>query len=305
ERLDTDDSPDLVIIQVYITNARRSYELVDLYRARGVHVCLGGLHVTSLPEEAAAHAGLPRILIGFESLSTQNLVATNKSQNHHYRETINRLSDLGIMVNGSFVFGLDADGPDVFERTVEWAVSSGLTTATFHIATPYPGTAYHQELAAAGRILHQDWERYDTRHAVFRPANMTVGQLEAGYRRSYEQFYTWRNIAASAGRHDDRNHALRHFAYAAGWKRFEPAWNYLIKAGQLNRMLPPLETILAGKGQPRTLAEPTGLDLDEQPRGPDQGGAGRGTGATGGQAPRNHCCTLGVSVRSQSAISRG
>ncbi|MCP3857977.1 MAG: hypothetical protein GY698_25200, partial [Actinomycetia bacterium] len=172
------------------TNARRSYELADLYRARGVHVCLGGLHVTSLPEEAAAHAGLPSIFIGFESLSTQNLVATNKSQNHHYREAINRLSDLGIMVNGSFVFGLDADGPDVFERTVEWAVSSGLTTATFHIATPYPGTAYHQELAAAGRILHQDWERYDTRHAVFQPANMTVDQLEAGYRRSYEQFYT-------------------------------------------------------------------------------------------------------------------
>ncbi len=189
ERLDTDDSPDLVIIQVYITNTRRSDEL----------------------------AGLPSIFIGFESLSTQNLVATNKSQNHHYREAINRLSDLGIMVNGSFVFGLDADGPDVFERTVEWAVSSGLTTATFHIATPYPGAAYHQELAAAGRILHQDWERYDTRHAVFQPANMTVDQLEAGYRRSYEQFYTWRNIAASPGRHDDRNHALRHFAYAAGW----------------------------------------------------------------------------------------
>jgi len=36
--------------------------LADHYRKRGAHVCLGGLHVTSLPEEAAAHAGhdLPR-----------------------------------------------------------------------------------------------------------------------------------------------------------------------------------------------------------------------------------------------------
>src|SRR5919202_1172190 len=51
-----DDRPDLAVIQVYITSARRAYELADQYRARGVFVALGGLHVTSLPDEAAAHA---------------------------------------------------------------------------------------------------------------------------------------------------------------------------------------------------------------------------------------------------------
>ena len=56
EALHFDDTPDIVVIQVYITSARRSYELADLYRSRGAHVCLGGLHVTSLPEEAAVHA---------------------------------------------------------------------------------------------------------------------------------------------------------------------------------------------------------------------------------------------------------
>src|ERR1043165_9382047 len=57
ERLHLDDDrPDLAVIQVYITSARRAYEIADGYRARGVHVALGGLHVTSLPEEAAAHA---------------------------------------------------------------------------------------------------------------------------------------------------------------------------------------------------------------------------------------------------------
>jgi len=56
-RLDLDDDrPDLVVIQVYVTSARRSYELADAYRARGVFVALGGLHVTALPDEAAAHA---------------------------------------------------------------------------------------------------------------------------------------------------------------------------------------------------------------------------------------------------------
>src|SRR6266511_4102097 len=56
ERLSLDDEPELVVIQVYITSARRSYEIADHYRRRGAHVCLGGLHVTSLPEEAAGHA---------------------------------------------------------------------------------------------------------------------------------------------------------------------------------------------------------------------------------------------------------
>jgi radical SAM superfamily enzyme YgiQ (UPF0313 family) len=56
EKVDLDNEPDLVIIQVYITNAYRAYEIADHYRARGSYVVLGGLHVTSLPEEAAQHA---------------------------------------------------------------------------------------------------------------------------------------------------------------------------------------------------------------------------------------------------------
>ena len=67
ETLDLDDSPDLVVIQVYITSAYRAYRLADHYRARGVYVALGGLHVTSLPEEAAPHADT--IFIGPGDLS--------------------------------------------------------------------------------------------------------------------------------------------------------------------------------------------------------------------------------------------
>src|SRR5215470_3953615 len=56
EPLTLDDTPDLVVIQVYITNAHRAYRIADHYRNQGTFVCLGGLHVTSLPDEAAAHA---------------------------------------------------------------------------------------------------------------------------------------------------------------------------------------------------------------------------------------------------------
>src|SRR5210317_1723058 len=56
EPLTLNDAPALVVIEVYITNAYRAYEIADHYRARGSYVCLGGVHVTALPQEAAAHA---------------------------------------------------------------------------------------------------------------------------------------------------------------------------------------------------------------------------------------------------------
>lgn len=56
EPLELDDTPDLVVIECYVTSAYRSYQLAEHYRTRGAHVCLGGLHPTSLPAEAARFA---------------------------------------------------------------------------------------------------------------------------------------------------------------------------------------------------------------------------------------------------------
>jgi len=56
EQLGLGDEPDLVVIQVYITNAYRAYKIADHYRGKNAFVCLGGLHVTALPDEAAVHA---------------------------------------------------------------------------------------------------------------------------------------------------------------------------------------------------------------------------------------------------------
>jgi hypothetical protein len=72
----------------------------------------------------------------------------------------------GIMINGSFVFGMDDDGEDVFQRTVDWAVEHGITTATFHIQTPFRHEAVCR-MQADGRIVTRDWD-VDTRHAYRR-----------------------------------------------------------------------------------------------------------------------------------------
>ena len=121
--------------------------------------------------EKAAASGLRSLFVGFETLSPANLEAQHKRQNlnRDYAAAIRRLHDLGVMVNASFVFGMDDDDDIVFERTVEWAVQQGIETATFHILTPYPGTALHARMAAEGRITSENWDLYDTRHVVFQP----------------------------------------------------------------------------------------------------------------------------------------
>ncbi len=140
--------------------------------------------------EKAVESGLRSLFIGFETLDAVNLRGAGKTQNlggaaagagggasgaPPYDAAVRRLHDLGVMVNGAFVFGMDHDDPSVFARTVEWAVSRGVETATFHIMTPYPGTRLERRLAAEGRVTSRDWDLYDTRHAVFTPAGMTAG----------------------------------------------------------------------------------------------------------------------------------
>src|SRR6185295_5533205 len=182
--------------------------------------------------EKAVASGLRSLFVGFETLSPTNLMQQHKYQNlnRDYSMAIRRLHDLGVMVNGSFVFGMDDDDESVFDRTVEWAIKQGIETATFHILTPYPATGLHTRLAAENRITTGDWDLYDTRHAVYRPAKMSPEALETGYRRAYRDFYKWSSIVRGAQAKTSWSEAARHFAYAAGWKKFEPLWDWVIRA---------------------------------------------------------------------------
>jgi hypothetical protein len=152
------------------------------------------------------------------------------------------------MVNGSFVFGMDGDDASVFERTVEWAIAQGIETATFHILTPYPGTVLHDRMQREGRILHENWDLYDTRHVVYRPARLSADALDAGYWRAYELFYRWSSIVRGAATKSNPLDALRHIAYSGGWKKLEPMWDLVIRARRVSSLLPVLESVLSAFG---------------------------------------------------------
>jgi hypothetical protein len=96
-----------------------------------------------------------------------------------------------------------------------------------------------------GRMLTSDWTHYDTRHVVYKPARLKPEALKAGYDWADSEFYRWSSIAHASLQHGTFKHQAKHFFYAAGWKKFEPLWDLMIRAKQLTRMTPLLETVLS------------------------------------------------------------
>jgi radical SAM superfamily enzyme YgiQ (UPF0313 family) len=211
--------------------------------------------------EKAARCGLRSLFIGFETLNCDNLRTQREFQNiGDYSIAIRRLHDLGVMINASFVFGMDEDGPDVFQRTVDWAVSRGMETSTFHILTPYPDTPLFRRMESEGRITSLDWNRYDTRHAVFTPRRMSAGELEEGYWRAYREFYSWTNILRSTVQQDDLLNKLRHSACKTAWKKFETFWDWVIRLKHVSSFTPLLETLLSGSSVSQSNREDANLN---------------------------------------------
>ncbi len=62
---------------------------------------------------------------------------------------------------------------------------------------------------------------------------------------AYREFYSWQSILKGSFQHDKYKHMIKHLAYAGGWKKFEPLWNFMIKTRHFNQMLPLLEVILS------------------------------------------------------------
>jgi radical SAM superfamily enzyme YgiQ (UPF0313 family) len=147
--------------------------------------------------ELAGRSGCRGLLMGLESISPQNLRQSHKGFNtpDNYARVVERLHQNGIALQGCFVFGLDHDGPEVFRDTAEFAVEARIDLPRFAIVTPFPNTPLYRRLEAEGRILTRDWELYDGQHVVFRPAKLSIEELQSGTEAAWAHAYTLRSIA--------------------------------------------------------------------------------------------------------------
>lgn len=146
--------------------------------------------------DLCARSGCRGLLVGFESLSGDSVRSARKGFNtpRKYQEIIRRFHEKQISLMGCFVFGLDEDRPDVFQRTADFAIQERIDLPRFAIATPFPGTPLYRRLEAEGRILTRDWGLYDGQHVVFQPRHMGVEDLLRGTERAWKAAYGLRSI---------------------------------------------------------------------------------------------------------------
>jgi radical SAM superfamily enzyme YgiQ (UPF0313 family) len=147
--------------------------------------------------ELAARSGCQGLLMGLESISPLNLRNSHKGFNapERFANVVSLLHQHGIALQGCFVFGLDHDEPDVFLKTAEFAVEAKIDLPRFAIVTPFPNTQLYKRLVAEGRILTKNWELYDGQHVVFRPAKLSVEELQCGTEAAWKHAYSVRSIA--------------------------------------------------------------------------------------------------------------
>lgn len=149
-------------------------------------------------------SGCAQVLIGLESPVDEGLHGLEMKNDWklrklpRYRDAIRKIQSRGITVNGCFIIGLDGHTPRIFDDVFNFVRETELYEVQITILTPFPGTPLYARLESEGRLLEPgNWKKCTLFDINYRPANMTVEELHAGFlnlvKRLYsDEFTAWR-----------------------------------------------------------------------------------------------------------------
>lgn len=146
-------------------------------------------------------AGCREVLIGLESIEPATLADESRFKRgmlDEYAACVEAIQAGGIPVFALFILGMDGDGPEVFDRTLEFCERSGVANAEFAALSPIPGTRTHARLAAEGRLMRDPAPRFEPHE--YAPKRMTAAALERGILRLYARFHEPARAARRAAR---------------------------------------------------------------------------------------------------------
>ena len=146
--------------------------------------------------DLAARSGCVSLSIGLESINEDSLASVAKGFNlpRRFAQDLAAIRAKGIQVIALLMVGLDGDTTDTFARSLRFLVDNKVSFLKLFTPCPYPGTAFHERMAREGRILVDDWGRYDYGSPLIRPARMTAEDMVEGFRYVYQGFYSVRSI---------------------------------------------------------------------------------------------------------------
>ncbi len=134
--------------------------------------------------------------LGMESLNEPSLKAVRKGHNkvHRYRELFLDVKERGILTFSGVMVALDEDTPEYYESLEESLEAVDPSAIFLSISIPIPGTPFHREVDAEGRIFDRNLAHYEGDHLVFLPRRVTPEQVFTTRKRLMRSFYSWRNI---------------------------------------------------------------------------------------------------------------
>jgi radical SAM superfamily enzyme YgiQ (UPF0313 family) len=155
-----------------------------------------GLDLEAL--EYMSKSGGLGMLIGIESTDAQILRRLRKGPNlkigiSNYQRAIDNIHANGMIVWGSMIFGADGEGSDVFKRTVDFVLESGIDVMTFGFLTAMPRTRLFSELQKQGRLFRtsfpDDWIYYSSGHLIHTLEKLSLDEFIAGMEYVYESLF--------------------------------------------------------------------------------------------------------------------
>ncbi|HVY32724.1 MAG TPA: radical SAM protein [Polyangiaceae bacterium] len=145
--------------------------------------------------ELLARAGLHSVFIGIETPNQESLRETKKRQNLDVdmAERAERFARQGIQVIAGSIVGFDHDGPDIFERHLEFAMRTPI--AIFNVAALYAAhaTPLRERMQREGRLLDVEVALANASTNI-RPVLMSLEQLEQGINWLIDQLYAPENF---------------------------------------------------------------------------------------------------------------
>lgn len=137
-------------------------------------------------------AGCVQVLVGIESLVFRYPgLGQKQAELDRILRAVDAIQDAGVAVNGCFILGAEGETQASLERLTEFLISSPFADVQVTLQTPFPGTKLYERLRSQGRLLpDRSWSHYTLFDVAYQPDQLSVAELEAGFREVLTQVYS-------------------------------------------------------------------------------------------------------------------
>ena len=145
-------------------------------------------------------AGCRQLLMGFESITAENIADVNESGWKAQRvkeqpEIIKNIQESGIRPFCFIILGFDRDTPGDVEKIKKFVIENKIL-GEFAALTPLPGSELYDEFIKSGRLLKdKSWKYYNFSDCVIQHPNFTPDQLEQAIAELYGITYSREHYA--------------------------------------------------------------------------------------------------------------